>query len=114
MVEETKAKANGAEAFTIVVKLRKAVIANGDEVMELKFREPTAADIERVGLNPINIDWSNPDNPKAIADAKAMSSMMSILAAVPPSTIRMMDTRDWNWAVERLSSFFVPMPAPTI
>src|SRR5262245_65516756 len=77
------------EAGPITVKLRKAVIANGEEVMELKFREPTAADIERCG-NQVNIDFFSGETPRMSFEPKNMSAMMSTLAAVPPSTIRQM------------------------
>ncbi len=103
--EETK-KANG-KASPIVVGLRKAVIANGDETMELKFREPTAADIERIG-NPVNIDLFSSEVPKVTFDTKAMTMMMAMLAEVPPSTIRQMHPRDWNTAAWSLAAFFMP------
>lgn len=104
--ESTTKKANG-ESSPLVVKLRKAVIANGDEVMELSFREPTAGDIERVG-NPVNIDFLSSEHPKATFDSKMMTQMMATLAGVPPSTIRQMNTRDWNTAAYSLASFFMP------
>jgi hypothetical protein len=37
-----------------------------------------------------------------------MSAMMSTLAAVPPSTIKSLHTRDWNTAAWNLASFFMP------
>jgi Phage tail assembly chaperone proteins, E, or 41 or 14 len=109
MAEDQKAEikpVNGKET-DIVVILRKAVIAHGDEVKELRFREPTAADIERCG-NPVNIDFLSGDTPKMTFDAKSMSAMMSMLAAVPPSTIKQMHPRDWNSAAWNLASFFMP------
>ena len=107
MVDETeKPKMNGATS-SIVQTLRKSVIANGDEVNELTFREPTAADIERVG-NPVNIDMLSGDVPKVTFDARAMTQMMALLATVPPSTIRQMHPRDWNSAAWQLASFFIP------
>jgi hypothetical protein len=107
MTDETeKPKINGTTS-PIVVQLRKPVIANGDEVNELAFREPTAADIERVG-NPVNVDMLSGDVPKLSFDAKSMTQMMALLAAVPPSTIRQMNTRDWNSAAWQLASFFMP------
>ena len=97
----------------VVVKLRKPIKANGEELSELKFREPTAADIERCG-NPVNIDFQSGDSPKMTFDAKSMSAMMSTLAAVPPSSIRQLNTRDWNSAAWNLASFFLPdMSDPT-
>lgn len=111
MVDETeteKPKVNGEKYEPIVIKLRNKIIANGDEVDELVFREPTAADIERVG-NPVNIDMSSASGDvKVTFDSKAMTQMMSTLAAVPPSTIRQMKTKDWNSAAWSLASFFIP------
>lgn len=98
---------NGAATADIVVALRKPVIAHGDEIKELHFREPTAADIERCG-NPVNIDFLSGDTPKMTFNEKAMSAMMSTLAAVPPSTIKNLHTRDWNTAAWNLASFFMP------
>jgi len=101
-------KANGA-AGPIIVKLRKPVHGgDGVEVNELKFREPTAADIERCG-NPVNLDFmSGSETPKMSFDVKAMSAMMSTLAAVPPSSIKQLHTRDWNTAAWSLATFFLP------
>jgi hypothetical protein len=102
--EKTEAsKLNGAD---ITVTLRKAIIANGEEVKELKFREPTAGDIDRAG-NPVLLDMFS-DPPKITFDAKAMTSMMAALAAVPPSTIKQMHTKDWNTAAWQLAGYFMP------
>ena len=104
--ETEKLKENGAPS-SIVQLLRKSVIANGDEVKELTFREPTAGDIERVG-NPVVIDMLSGDIPKITFDAKVMTQMLALLATVPPSTIRQMHPRDWNSAAWQLASFFIP------
>jgi len=102
--EKTEAsKLNGAD---ITVTLRKAIIANGEEVKELKFREPTAGDIDRAG-NPVLLDMFS-DPPKITFDAKAMTTMMSALAAVPPSTIKQMHPKDWNTAAWQLAGYFMP------
>jgi|SRR4029077_930455 hypothetical protein len=110
MAEEQKSEGkpvNGAEVSEIVVSLRKPVIAHGEEVKELRFREPTAGDIERCG-NPVNIEFNEDGKPKMTFNEKAMSAMMSQLATVPTSTIKMMNTRDWNTAAWNLASFFMP------
>lgn len=102
-------KLNGAD--TVVVQLRKSVIANGDEVKELTFREPTGADIEAAG-SPIIIDWST-DPPTDRYDTKAMTAMMARLATVPPSTIRQMSGSDWEFAALQLKfRFFLPGRQP--
>lgn len=87
--------------------LRKKVIANGDEVESLTFREPTGGDIERIG-NPVVIDFLSGDTPKTTFDSKIMTQMMAHLAGVPPSTIRMMNPRDWNTCAWLLTPFFMP------
>lgn len=107
-------KINGAEAAPprslsgpVHIKLRTKIIANGEEVDELKFREPTAGDIERAG-NPVILDVFSSELPKINFDPKAMTAMMSLLAAVPPSTIRMMHPKDWYTAAWQLAGFFTP------
>ncbi len=104
--EKEEKKVNGAVS-AVVQTLRKSVIANGDEVMELTFREPTAADIERAGGNPVNIDMSS-GTAKVTFDARAMTQMMGLLAMVPPSTIRQLHPRDWNTIAWQLAHFFTP------
>ena len=109
---ETVKKSNGS-IDSIVVKLRKPIQLGSEEITQLTFREPTAADIERCG-NPVNIDFISGDTPKMTFDAKSMSAMMGVLAGVPPSTIKKMNTRDWNSAAWNLASFFLPdMSDPT-
>jgi hypothetical protein len=113
MAEENKTEeakhVNGAStADELVIKLGKPVIAHGDEINELRFREPTAADIEACG-SPVTIDFLNQSEPKMIYETKAMFAMMSRLAAVPPSTIKSMRTKDWEYAALALAHrFFIP------
>jgi tail assembly chaperone E/41/14-like protein len=114
-MEENKAaetvdaqKVNGADIDRrLVLKLRKPVQANGEEVMEIKFREPTGGDIERIG-NPVIIDWN--EGARVDYKAREMTQMMALLANVPPSTIRMMHPTDWNTGALKLSNFFMPDP----
>ena len=93
----------------MVLRLRKPVIAHGDEVSELKFREPTGADIERCG-SPINMDFLGGEVPKMSFEPKAMTAMMATLAQVPPSTIRQLHPRDWTNGAWQLALFFMPDP----
>ena len=103
-------KVNGVEVAStdLVIPLRKKVIAHGEEVQELKFREPTAGDIEVCGT-PVMIDFLTGEQPKMTFETKAMFAMMSRLAAVPPSTIKSMRTKDWEYAALALAHrFFIP------
>jgi len=86
--------------------LRKPVIANGDEVMELTFREPTGGDIERIGCPVVLSIFET--QPKPVYDGAVMTAMMANLATVPPSTIRQLDPRDWQNGAMMLFHFFVP------
>jgi len=109
MAEEKPANGEPVADNVLVVPLRKAVIANGDEVKELRFREPTGADIERCGT-PVSFEWvAGSDVPKMSYENKSMFAMMSTLAMVPPSTIRMMNAKDWELAALMIAHrFFLP------
>jgi Phage tail assembly chaperone proteins, E, or 41 or 14 len=103
------AKANGADVSGLfVLTLTKPIMAHGEEISELKFREPTAADIEACG-SPIVFDAYAPEGmPKTRVESKNMFAMMSRLAAVPPSTIRQMSARQWEYAANVLAyRFFI-------
>jgi Phage tail assembly chaperone proteins, E, or 41 or 14 len=107
---EEKPAVNGVEVAdnSLLVPLRKPIMANGEQVSELRFREPTAADIERCG-SPVHFDTFSGEMPKMTYEPKAMFAMMSTLAAVPPSTIRSMNTKDWEYAALMLAHrFFLP------
>jgi hypothetical protein len=106
--DKTPATVNGAATADVVVKLRKPVQAHGEEMTELRFREPNAGDIEACG-SPVTMDFYNNDEPKMVYETKAMFAMMSRLAAVPPSTIKSMNTKDWEFAALALAHrFFIP------
>ena len=96
-----------ADDGSVTLRLRKPVTANGDEVSELKFREPTGGDIERIGC-PVIIDFLSSDVPKTTFDSKIMTQMMAHLAGVPPSAIKAMNPRDCNTGAWMLSPFFMP------
>ncbi len=104
---EEQAKVNDSEPFLGLPILRKPIQASGEELTQLKFREPTAADIEACG-NPIIMDVIGHETPKIVFDTKVMTSMMARLAAVPPSSIRQLHSKDWNSAAWVLANFFVP------
>jgi len=100
-------KGNGAvQPWIGKLPLRKKVIANGEEVDELNFREPTGGDIERIGC-PIVLSVFE-SQPKPVYDGALMTAMMAHLATVPPSTIRQLDPRDWQNGAMMLFHFFVP------
>lgn len=90
----------------VVIKLAVPVQAHGETLNEMKFRRPTGKDIMAIGDDyPIHIDWSTG---QVRPNPPAMGQMMSLLAAVPPSTIASMDAEDWSTCAHALMGFFPP------
>ena len=90
----------------VVIKLTTPVHAHGDMLKELKFRRPTGGDIMALGdAYPIHIDWTTG---QVRPNPPAMGEMMSVLAAVPPSTIKSLDAEDWSTCAHALMGFFPP------
>jgi Phage tail assembly chaperone proteins, E, or 41 or 14 len=110
--EKEQASENVADPIgQLEFKLRhKPIPAHGDTVSELKLREPTAADIERVG-NPCQFDFSA-EVPQVKFDAKVMSAMISVLAGIPPSSVRALHPKDWNTIAWGIANFFLPDLVP--
>lgn len=102
---EPAAAAPSARIKQIVIKLEEPVQAHGEMVKELTFRRPTGADIMSINGYPINIDWNGGG---VSVNPPIMSEMMSLLAAVPPSTIKALDAQDWSTCAHALMGFFPP------
>jgi hypothetical protein len=92
----------------LVHTLQKPVMSFGEELKELRFREPTGADIIAAGV-PVILDMAN-DPPRVLHDAPKMSAMMGRLANVSPQTIASMGPQDWMSCAWLLSPFFMPEP----
>jgi hypothetical protein len=86
--------------------LQKPIQAHGEELHVLRWREPTGGDIERAG-NPVYLDFSGA-SPSITFNEKKMATMMSLLCAVPPSSIRQLTAKDWNAVAWALFRFFTP------
>jgi Phage tail assembly chaperone proteins, E, or 41 or 14 len=89
----------------VVIKLDTPVQAHGEMVKTLTFRRPTGGDIMSLGEYPINIDWNTG---RVTPNPAVMGAIMSTLAAVPPSTIRALDAKDWSTCAHALMGFFPP------
>jgi hypothetical protein len=86
--------------------LSKPIQAHGDHIDTLRWREPTGGDIERAG-NPVYLDFSGP-TPTITFNEKKMAAMMSVLCAIPPSSVRSLTAKDWNAVAWKLFRFFTP------
>jgi hypothetical protein len=90
----------------IVIDLEDPVQAHGETIKQIKFRRPTGGDIMSLGDNyPIHINWQTGE---VRPNPPAMGEMMSLLAAVPPSTIKSMGAEDWSTCAHALMGFFPP------
>jgi hypothetical protein len=106
VVEQAEAPKPAARPKEIVIDLTTPVQANGELVKKLVFRRPTGGDIMSMGDGyPINIDWQSG---KVTPNPVVMGAMMSMLAAVPPSTIKALDSEDWSTCAHALMGFFPP------
>jgi hypothetical protein len=93
--------------WPIVVRLRhKPINGNKRELLEqLTFREPTGADIVRIG-NPVFITTAG----EIMFDERKMTAMMAQLSGVFPPLLDFMHPQDWNSCAYRLRRFFLPDP----
>ena len=73
-------------------ELDKPVQAHGELIKEISFREPTGADIEKAGF-PLDFDFRQ-DPPAISLNERKMAALMSLLASVPPSTIKALTPKD--------------------
>ena len=100
--EDIKASPN---PWPVTVPLLYKSIQNdkGEEIKSLTFREPTAAEINRIG-NPIRLNWEN----EPIVEERKMTAMMGALSRVQPVRLQQMDPRDWCNCAWILRPFFLP------
>ncbi len=93
-----------AETWPVVVHLLYGPVktAAGQELWELSFRRPRAADINRVG-NPTRILWDG----EVMIEERKMTYIMAALANIQPTQLENMDPRDWNACALKLRKFFL-------
>jgi hypothetical protein len=90
----------------VTVTLLKPVQAHGETLKELKFREPTGSDLMTIEKGwPVHIDWQSG---QVTPNPAVMGQIMTVLAAVPPSTIAKLTGKDFTNCAHALAGFFVP------
>lgn len=97
--------AANAETWPITVQLLYKPIHNdkGELVNSLTFRQPRAAEINRIG-NPTRLLWDG----EIILEERKMTYIMAALCGILPPLLDEMDPRDWNSCALRLRKFFLP------
>ena len=79
-------------------------IKNGDTTInKLELREPTVADIEKIGVFAYGVD---PSTGSLSIDPKQVMSYLVQLSALPPSTLRQMSIKDFDKLRWELLGFF--------
>lgn len=92
---------------TVNVPLIKPIHVFTEEVREVKFRRPTAADILAVGGSPVEFDpVSSP--PRITHPPHYMTAMIARLGGIPTGSVAKMDARDWTACAWAISPFFLP------
>jgi hypothetical protein len=105
-IEAVEEAAPPAPTGDVTINLIKPVMANGEMVKALTFREPTGGDMMAIGEKwPVNIDWASG---VVTPNPAIMSNVMSTLAGVPPSTIKALKGKDFATCAHALMGFFVP------
>jgi hypothetical protein len=90
-----------------VFKLRKKIMVYGEELEEIKFREPTSKDIMTHGY-PIIMRPISGGGLQIVTDEEKMGAMIGALTVMPPSSVGQLHPRDWATISAWLTSFFVP------
>jgi hypothetical protein len=93
------------DKWPLVIELLYKPIKNekGELLTALSFREPRAAEINRIG-NPVRLLWDN----EILIEERKMKYIMGALSGLFPPTIEQMDPRDWNSCANKLREFFLP------
>jgi hypothetical protein len=89
-------------------RLIRPVEAHGEKVEVLKWREPTAGDLAEIG---ISFEFNVHGLPQPKLTVATFNNLISILAAIPPSSVRQIAAADWYVIVAKMSRFFVSEPS---
>src|SRR5262249_32353730 len=104
----TAPKPETNEPWKAIINLRKPIVTHEDtRKMTLTLREPTVADMMRYGI-PVSMELNADGGARPSINAQLMAPMLAALAYVAPSSIEMLDPRDFMAAAWAIAPFFVP------
>lgn len=92
---------------SITVPLSRTYDNKAETFKELTFREPTGADIARLGM-PVKLELDEKTGNVSVNYTNSMPAMLSALAGVPTSTIGLLSASDWSACALAVSPFFLP------
>ncbi len=90
----------------VTISLTKQIEAHGQPVKQIILREPTAGDINKVGL-PFDMTSDG----KIITNARCVSEYIARLGNIPPSSVEMLAVVDWVTCMGEVMGFFGNAPA---
>ncbi len=89
------------------IDLAVPIKAHGEELVALKLRRPTTAEVRKIGRMPyVVVDESG----KIAPDMGVVPDYVSICAGIPPSSVEQIDLSDLNQLAWAVVGFFL-MPA---
>jgi hypothetical protein len=92
----------------MTITLTAPVMAHGERLKALTFRQPICSDIMQIDEGwPVRIDYVGQ---QVIPCPKPMGELLSILAAVPPSTVRALKGIDFPYLLSMVHDSFMSRP----
>lgn len=88
------------------MKLIKPILAHGEEVAELTFREPVPEDVMQIGSPQLLIPSADGESVGIEIRAKVVGQYISRLASIPMSSVKAMSMSDFNRAQGVVMGFF--------
>ena len=95
-----------AESTAITFALQQQIVAHGQSVKELKFREPTGGDLIRYG-NPVRF-VPGQDITEATFDEGKLANMIAALASINRGAVDQMHPQDIVECGWLIAPFFIP------
>lgn len=89
-----------------VIALSKPIIAHGEEVSELTFREPTPEDVMQIGTPQLLLPSADGESVGIEIRAKVVGHYISRLAAIPMSSVKAMAMGDFMRCQGAVMGFF--------
>lgn len=92
--------------MSITIPLSKPIKAHGDEVGELKFREPTTKDVIELGLPTLIIPGDDGQSTGVEIRQKVIARYISRLAAIPLGSVELLSLKDFSLCTAAVMGFF--------
>lgn len=92
--------------MSIPVPLSKPIKAHGDDVEELALRRPTTEEIIEIGLPQLFVPSADGQGTGVEIRTPIVARYVSRLAAIPMSSVKLLDPKDFSLCTTAVLSFF--------